>query len=247
MKQEREDREMAAAALAECQRTIQALGKQLQVMGTVPPLATTTQERTETSIDSSTDSVTSIKKPSTNMEILQWQTNAAEVIPCLPDIADAHNHSPSALRERSSASPWVVTTTVEPPPHPGGGKLSPIPTPPGRQYKGRPASADQSFYGWHQGGENGHRFSNDYTDSAGTVPPSPPALSGHGSMSMPASPARSPGSVLRSLRKRSSNGPKSLSEDSVAADETPPQKPRISSTFSRFYSRSRSGSSGSSG
>jgi hypothetical protein len=66
-------------------------------------------------------------------------------------------------------------------------------------------------------------------------------------MSMPASPARSPGSVLRSLRKRSSNGPKSLSEDSVAPDETPPQKPRISSTFSRFYSRSRSGSSGSSG
>ncbi|CAK9233363.1 unnamed protein product [Sphagnum jensenii] len=249
-RKEREDREMAAAALAECQRTIQALGKQLQVMGTVPPLATTTQERTETSVDSSTDSVTSIKKPSTNMEFLQWQTNAAEVIPCLPDIADAHNHSPSALRERSSSSPWVVTNTVEPPPHLGGGKLSPIPTPPGRQYKGRPASADQSFYGWHQGGENGHRFGNDYTDSAGTVPPSPPALSelsGHGSMSMPASPARSPGSVLRSLRKRSSNGPKSLSEDSVAADETPPQKPRTSSTFSRFYSRSRSGSSGSSG
>ncbi|CAK9232247.1 unnamed protein product [Sphagnum troendelagicum] len=249
-RKEREDREMAAAALAECQRTIQALGKQLQVMGTVPPLATTTQERTETSVDSSTDSVTSIKKPSTNMEFQQWQTNAAEVIPCLPDIADAHNHSPSALRERSSSSPWVVTNTMEPPPHPGGGKLSPIPTPPGRQYKGRPASADQSFYGWHQGGENGHRFGNDYTDSVGTVPPSPPALSelsGHGSMSMPASPARSPGSVLRSLRKRSSNGPKSLSEDSVAADETPPQKPRTSSTFSRFYSRSRSGSSGSSG
>jgi hypothetical protein len=44
---------------------------------------------------------------------------------------------------------------------------------------------------------------------------------------------------------RTNNGPKSSSEDSVL-EKTPAQKPRTPSSFSRFYSRSRSGSSGSS-
>ncbi|CAM6037325.1 unnamed protein product [Sphagnum compactum] len=146
----KEDREIAAAALAECQRTILALGKQLKGMGAAP----VAQEPTDTLVDSSTDSRKSIEKLTQSMEFLRWQTEA-EVVPYFPDIANTHNHSPSAL-------------------------------------------------------------------------------------------PRSPAPVLWSLRNRTNNGPKSLGEDSVL-EETPPQKPRTSSTFSRFYSRSRSGSSGSSG
>jgi hypothetical protein len=64
-------------------------------------------------------------------------------------------------------------------------------------------------------------------------------------MSVPASPARSPSPALRSIRMRTNNGPKSSGEDSVL-EETPAQKSRTPSSFSRFYSRSRSGSNGSS-
>jgi hypothetical protein len=82
---------------------------------------------------------------------------------------------------------------------------------------------------------------------AGTMSPSLGLsdFSGHGFMSVPASPARSPSPALRSIRMRTNNRPKSSSEDSVL-EETSAQKPRTPSSFSRFYSRSRSGSSGSS-
>ncbi|CAK9882880.1 unnamed protein product [Sphagnum jensenii] len=234
--QEREDTEIAAAALAECQRTILALGRQLSVMGTVP---VANQKATETSVSSSTDSATSIQKLTENMDFFQWQKEAEVVVPCFPDIAKTHNHSPSALREQSS--PWVTTGG----PHPKGNQ-SPLIIP-GRQQNEQQGSANQSFYG-QQHGENNHRFRNDYLDhGAGTMSPSLGLsdFSGHGLMSVPASPARSPSSALRSIRMRTNNGPKSSSEDSVL-EETPAQKPQTPSSFSRFYSRSRSGSSGSS-
>ncbi len=237
MKQEREDREIAAAALAECQRTILALGKQLKGMGAAP----VAREPTDTLVDSSTNSGKSIERLTQSMEFLRWQTEA-EVVPCFPDIANTHNHSPSALRERSS--PWV--TTPEPCTR---GNQSPLPIP-GRRQNGQQGRADQSFYSQKHEENGAHKFSNNLLDDGvGTVPPPSPGLSdflGHGSMSVPPSPARSPAPVLWSLRNRTNNGPKSLGEDSVL-EETPPQKPRTSSTFSRFYSRSRSGSSGSSG
>ncbi|CAK9238215.1 unnamed protein product [Sphagnum troendelagicum] len=234
--QEREDTEIAAAALAECQRTILALGRQLSVMGTVP---VANQKATETSVSSSTDSATSIQKLTENMDFFQWQKEAEVVVPCFPDIAKTHNHSPSALREQSS--PWVTTGG----PHPKGNQ-SPLIIP-GRQQNEQQGSANQSFYG-QQHGENDHRFRNDYLDhGAGTMSPSLGLsdFSGHGLMSVPASPARSPSPALWSIRMRTNNGPKSSSEDSVL-EETPAQKPRTPSSFSRFYSRSRSGSSGSS-
>ncbi|CAK9237019.1 unnamed protein product [Sphagnum troendelagicum] len=234
--QEREDTEIAAAALAECQRTILALGRQLSVMGTVP---VANQKATETSVSSSTDSATSIQKLTENMNFFQWQKEAEVVVPCFPDIAKTHNHSPSALREQSS--PWVTTGG----PHPKGNQ-SPLIIP-GRQQNEQQGSANQRFYG-QQPGEKNHRLRNDYLDhGAGTVSPSLGLsdFSGHGLMSVPASPARSPSPALRSIRMRTNNGPKSSSEDSVL-EETPAQKPRTPSSFSRFYSRSRSGSSGSS-
>ncbi|CAK9878823.1 unnamed protein product [Sphagnum jensenii] len=81
MKQEREDREIATAALAECQRTILALGKQLKITGTILPTA---QKVTETLIHSSTlGTAVSIQKLTENMELLRWQTEA-EVLPPLP-------------------------------------------------------------------------------------------------------------------------------------------------------------------
>jgi hypothetical protein len=236
-RKEREDREIAAAALAECQRTILALGKQLKGMGAAP----VAQEPTDTLVDSSTNSGKSIEKLTQSMEFLRWQTEA-EVVPYFPDIANTHNHSPSALRERSS--PWV--TTPEPC---TGGNQSPLPIP-GRRQNGQQGRADQVFYSQKHEENGAHKFSNNLLDNGvGTVPPPSPGLSdflGHGSVSVPPSPARSPAPVLWSLRNRTNNGPKSLGEDTVP-EETPPQKPRTSSTFSRFYSRSRSGSSGSSG
>ncbi|CAK9199915.1 unnamed protein product [Sphagnum troendelagicum] len=234
---EREDREIAAAALAECQRTILALGKQLKGMGAAP----VAREPTDTLVDSSTDSGKSIEKLTQSMEFLRWQTEA-EVVPYFPDIANTHNHSPSALRERSS--PWVTTPELC-----TGGNQSPLPIP-GRRQNGQQGHADKSFYTQKHEENGAHKLSNNLlNDGVGTVPPPSPGLSdflGHGSMSVPPSPARSPAPVLWSLRNRTNNGPKSLGEDSVL-EETPPQKPRTSSTFSRFYSRSRSGSSGSSG
>ncbi|CAK9862285.1 unnamed protein product, partial [Sphagnum jensenii] len=236
-RKEREDREIAAAALAECQRTILALGKQLKGMGAAP----VAREPTDTLVDSSTDSGKSIEKLTQSMEFLRWQTEA-EVVPYFPDIANTHNHSPSALRERSS--PWVTTPELC-----TGGNQNPLPIP-GRRQSGQQGRADQSFYSQKHEENGAHKLSNNLlNDGVGTVPPPSPGLSdflGHGSMSVPPSPARSPAPVLWSLRNRTNNGPKSLGEDSVL-EETPPQKPRTSSTFSRFYSRSRSGSSGSSG
>ncbi|CAK9200090.1 unnamed protein product [Sphagnum troendelagicum] len=230
-------KEIAAAALAECQRTILALGKQLKGMGAAP----VAREPTDTLVDSSTDSGKSIEKLTQSMEFLRWQTEA-EVVPYFPDIANTHNHSPSALRERSS--PWVTTPELC-----TGGNQSPLPIP-GRRQNGQQGRADQSFYSQKHEENGAHKLSNNLlNDGVGTVPPPSPGLSdflGHGSMSVPPSPARSPAPVLWSLRNRTNNGPKSLGEDSVL-EETPPQKPRTSSTFSRFYSRSRSGSSGSSG
>jgi hypothetical protein len=266
MKQEREDREIATAALAECQRTILALGKQLKVTGTILPTA---QKVTETSIHSSTlETGVSIQKLTENMELLRWQTEAEVLPPCALDIANTHNHSPSALKERSSF-PWGIMSPAH---HPGDNQLSPIEQIPGRQQNGQHSSTsdDQSFNSQRYHGENGvtHKFSNDSLDGVGgtmMLPPLSPGRSdftGRGSMSVPASPmsmpaspmsvpaspARSPASsVPRSMRTRgNNNGSKAVNEDSVG-DETPPQKPpRTSSMFSRFYSKSPTRSSGSS-
>jgi hypothetical protein len=265
-RKEREDREIATAALAECQRTILALGKQLKITGTILPTA---QKVTETSIHSSTlGTAVSIQKLTENMELLRWQTEAEVLPPCALDIANTHNHSPSALQERSFF-PWGIMSPAH---HPGGNQLSPIEQIPGRQQNGQHSSTsdDQSFNGQRYHGENGvtHKFSNDYLDGVGgtmMLPPLSPGQSdftGRGSMSVPASPmsvpaspksvpaspARSPASsVPRSMRTRgNNNGSKAFNEDSVG-DETPPQKPpRTSSMFSRFYSKSPTRSSGSS-
>ncbi|CAK9229950.1 unnamed protein product [Sphagnum troendelagicum] len=265
-RKEREDREIATAALAECQRTILALGKQLKITGTILPTA---QKVTETLIHSSTlGTAVSIQKLTENMELLRWQTEA-EVLPsCALDIANTHNHSPSALQERSFF-PWGIMSPAH---HAGGNQLSPIEQIPGRQQNGQHSSTsdDQSFNSQRYHGENGvtHKFSNDYLDGVGgtmMLPPLSPGRSdftGRGSMSVPASPmsvpaspksvpaspARSPASsVPRSMRTRgNNNGSKAFNEDSVG-DETPPQKPpRSSSMFSRFYSKSPTRSSGSS-
>jgi hypothetical protein len=265
-RKEREDREIATAALAECQRTILALGKQLKITGTILPTA---QKVTETLIHSSTlDTAVSIQKLTENMELLRWQTEVEVLPPCALDIANTHNHSPSALQERS----FFPCDIMSPAHHPGGNQLSPIEQIPGRQQNGQHSSTsdDQSFNSQRYHGENGvtHKFSNDYLDGVGgtmMLPPLSPGRSdftGRGSMSVPASPmsvpespmsvpaspAQSPASsVPRSMRTRgNNNGSKALNEDSVG-DETPPQKPpRTSSMFSRFYSKSPTRSSGSS-
>jgi hypothetical protein len=88
-KQEEEERQIAAAALAECQRTILALGKQLSGMGAVP-------DQPSPNSSSSTESATSIQKMTENMELLRWQTEAVS----------SRNHTPSGPKDRGSVSPW---------------------------------------------------------------------------------------------------------------------------------------------
>lgn len=69
MKTARKEREIAAAALAECQRTILALGKQLKVLGI--------QDLPDASL-TATASPTSIQTMTQTMELLRWQTQAVD-------------------------------------------------------------------------------------------------------------------------------------------------------------------------
>lgn len=62
-----QEREISAAALAECQRTILALGKQLKILGF-----------SESRQKASTDSADSIKRMTESMELLRWRTESGE-------------------------------------------------------------------------------------------------------------------------------------------------------------------------
>ncbi len=64
-----QEREIAAAALAECQRTILALGKQLKVLGI--------QDLPDASL-TATASPTSIQTMTQTMELLRWQTQSVD-------------------------------------------------------------------------------------------------------------------------------------------------------------------------
>lgn len=246
MKQERDEREIAAAALAECQRTILALGKQLKGMGTVVSQA---RETTEASPISSADSATSIQKMTENMEYLRWQTEAVDSVgPSSTDITNVHNYTPSGLRERGSG--WACPSPCRSP-SPGGrrerapGWASPGPRP---SHNSPIAGARRQNGNGRHRGENGHSFAGDFTDGPSSVSASPGLneFSGRGSVSVPGSPSRS-ATVPLSLRTRTSSTNGGCANGEGHSDEASGEKPRSSSTFSRFYSRSRSGSSGSSG
>lgn len=262
MKHEREEREIAAAALAECQRTILALGKQLKGMGAVP--AAQPQPMDQPSPNSSIDSATSIQKMTENMEYLRWQSE----VTAADHVNNIHNHAPSGLRERGGGgSPWnnpaQLQRRAQRSPSPvikrGGGANGTN----GFLYPHSDTST--SFYS-RAGDQNATANSNgngNGISGIGSVnghhetylqrPPSP-TPSDHLS-SIPGSPSRmSPGALFQTL-KAHSNG--SACRDTTNGDATTTtttadengsgEKPRNnSSNFSRFYSRSGSASSGNS-
>ena len=67
-----QEREISAAALAECQRTILALGKQLKILGF--------SESRELNLKGA-DSPYSIKRMTETMELLRWQTESSDQNP----------------------------------------------------------------------------------------------------------------------------------------------------------------------
>lgn len=255
MKHEREEREIAAAALAECQRTILALGKQLKGMGAVP--AAQPQLVDQPSPNSSIGSATSIQKMTESMEHLRWQSEVTAV----DHVNNIHNHAPSGLRERGG-SPWnnpaPLQRRVQRSPSPvikrGGGAngtngfLYPHSDTSTSFYS---RAGDQSAHGngiTALGTLNGHH------ETYLQRPPSP-TPSDHLS-SIPGSPSRiSPGLLFQTLKAHSngsafrdtSNGDATATADESGSGEKPRNNNNNnSSNFSRFHSQSGSASSGNS-
>lgn len=246
IKQERQEREIAAAALAECQRTILALGKQLQGLGNTSALTQSRELVIQPSPNSSSmESVTSIEKMTGTMEFLRWQTEAADHLDStapVPAGSDSTSHkqtptsghkstwsSPNLRRANRSASPSSRRMS--------SGNLTIYP---------QSVHYDSSFYV--RSGENGLGFV--------TRPPSPALsdLSGHGSGSIPGSPSRSSRSPTAgsSWPSRTSQETVITTTGQVLAGEAESMQDverngekqlQSPSHFSRFYSRSRSESS----
>lgn len=216
---ERQEREIQAAALAECQRTILALGKQLKSLGTVSQ----GQEEREIS-PNSTNSSTFIEKMTENMELLRWQTEA------VPDVVENLSTNPAStyqlttVGQREPGNQWVS-------PSPCRAQRSPSPAAarrlPSTNVTYSSTQNDSSFY---SRGEGGH-----------TTPRAPSPARSELNLprpgSVPASPSRSPATTPWSLRSRTKEA-----QGDAQLEDVPVEKPRSSSTFSRFYSRTRSGS-----
>lgn len=249
IKQERQEREIAAAALAECQRTILALGKQLQGLGNTPALTQSRELVTQPSPNSSSmESVTSIEKMTGNMEFLRWQTEAAEHLDSPAPVpagsaSNSHKQTPTSGHKStwSSPNPRRANRSASPSSRRmSSGNIAIYP---------QSVHYDSSFYV--RSGENGLGFA--------TRPPSPALsdLSGHGSGSIPGSPLRSDrlptaGSSWPSRTSLETAitptdqvlaGEPELMQDEERNGEKQLQSP---SNFSQFYSRSRSESSNSS-
>lgn len=209
-RKEEEERQIAAAALAECQRTILALGKQLKGMGTVPEL-----DQPSPNSSSSTESATSIQKMTESMELLRWQTEAVSSL-------NMHNHTPSGIKDRSSGSPWNNPA--------GAGHAPRSPSPANsRASNGNSDSHHSSFYlrtGNGNGNGNEHQNKQRIMESShGNSPICSDTYSAHEGPSIPGSP-----SAEASLK---ANGGHQDAQDGE-------KQQRTSSSFSRFYSRSPS-------
>ncbi|KAG0555687.1 hypothetical protein KC19_12G188500 [Ceratodon purpureus] len=247
MKHERQNRDVEAAALAECQRTILALGKQLKGLGTVNSQG---QEERETS-PKSANSSRSLEKMTGNMELLRWQTELAAEdaeAPSANHDSNTYNLTTMALREHGNRQ-WVS---------PSPRRVHRSPSPAGtRRNSGNgmvyPPSMRTSDSGMYSRGESGHAAgalegagesvnghyrsripsparSEMYGQSAGSVPGSPPRSS-----------ATTPWVLRSTTRSKSDICSEPAQTDFDASVE---KSSRNSSSFSRFYSRTRSGSIG---
>lgn len=97
-----QEREISAAALAECQRTILALGKQLKILGF-----------SESRQKASTDSPGSIKRMTESMELLRWRTESGELGP--PQKTSSVASAYSSWDEVTTTTTTTTATTTAPP------------------------------------------------------------------------------------------------------------------------------------
>lgn len=262
---ERQERDVQAAALAECQRTILALGKQLKGLGSGSQLSQMggqLQDERDTS-PKSTHSSRSIEKMTENMELLRWQTEAAAATEDDGEPAglgaaasangSAYSLTTGALREHGSqwASPSPRRAHRSPSPAGGprrAGHGGLYPPSPGFQYmstSGQLAVAIEAA----AGSDHNTPLLNAAAAAGQSTPKAPsPSRSDHygqqGSSatgSVPGSPSRSSATTPWALRSRTKavEDPQTDSEASSVEKST-----RSSSSFSRFYSRTRSGSVG---
>lgn len=255
IKQERQERNVQAAALAECQRTILALGKQLKGLGTVNSQGQEAERELITS-PKSTNASRSIEKMTENMELLRFQTKSAAedaAVPSANPATNTYNLPTVAPREHGN------NQRVSPSPRRAHRSPSPATTP-ARRSSGNgmtyPTSSTRtSDPGMHNRGESGrHRGgaleAGESTNGHSTPRlPSPARLEryGHGAAgSMPSATSRSSATTPWALRstirsKPDLNGSEPAQKDADASVE---KTSRNSSSFSRFYSRTRSGSIG---
>ena len=212
-KKEEEERQIAAAALAECQRTILALGKQLKGMGPVPEL-----DQPSPNSSSSTESASSIQKMTENMELLRWQTEAGSAM-------TMHNHTPSGLRDRGS--PWN---------NPAGPRRAPRSPSPANSRASNCSNDHHSSF--NRPSESGNEQTKTRIMESGSSKNGiraqtglPEACTNTYSASLPGSPSAE--AALKPNPNGASGGPQEKREGEKQHQRTP-------SSFSRFCSRSAS-------
>lgn len=159
-----QEREISAAALAECQRTILALGKQLKILGF--------SESRELTLNGA-DSPKSIKRMTETMELLRWQTESSDQtppprkssvvtesdytdgpvsVPASPARSDLE--APSTPESPAAVKRTLSVRTVRPfqlakPPHPNGEVITPNSNPnPNESLQENSASSYTRFQAW---------------------------------------------------------------------------------------------------
>lgn len=255
---ERQDRDVQAAALAECQRTILALGKQLKGLGTV---ASQGQEERESS-PKSTNSSRSIEKMTENMELLRWQTEAAAaaataavedgavLLPTAAGSANEHGSPYTSGTLSEHGHYWASTPSprrAHRSPSPAGARRTSTTIVPGIVHPTRGNESPGVSMSRGAAAAAGLDYASDVPGPVTPKAPSParsevPCGSSSAAGSVPGSPSRSSNPTPWALRSRAS---KDRDVDAhTDSDASVDKSARGSSSFSRFYSRTRSGSVG---
>ncbi|OAE35041.1 hypothetical protein AXG93_3253s1060 [Marchantia polymorpha subsp. ruderalis] len=252
----RKEREISSAAekLAECQRSILDLGKQLKAL-------TSPRDSCDASYES--DTASSIDRATLNGEHRAAQSQPEETLSENNMVSDMHERTPSGRSREDSSTPWSTpransvtgspfvdrrrSPSPSPPQHSHSSSSSRAATPnghhyPGASYTGRATTGEfKQGNGYHHSGSMGSATPNyQYGGALGT--PAASEFSLLGSLSVPASPARSPASGLPFRPRGTSPMRSDFSHSSSSGNGTKEGGDSESSTtsFSRFYARTKS-------
>ncbi|XP_024357646.1 uncharacterized protein [Physcomitrium patens] len=229
MKHEPPKRDTQAAALAECQRTILALGKQLKGIET----GYHALEERDTS-PKVAHSPRPIEKTTQNVELLLRQSEPTEDVEAPPiDPDKTYNLQTPGVQDQGNQ--WVSPSPRWA--HRGSSPITSRMSNSGVIYSPFMRASDADFYNrGNQKGNGPERERGQHTPRGSS--PARSEIHNQEAGSGPGSPARSPAITPWSLRSRLKDAFGVAQGDSVASAE----KMRSSSSFSRFYSKSKSGS-----